>query len=157
MKQLRSSLTSLSWLIKMIILFICYHNFTTFSYHNYQLFKFHHHHYHYHPLYHQQHHHFSFILRLSQHSNNDYSTHHSLKKLSHRYPLSSLSSSSSKTSSSSSSSFQLYQSISPSDEIIDPAIYSSDLYEVLGLLRNASKAQIKDAYWTIASRNHPDR
>ena len=140
----------------MIILFICYHNFTTSSYHNYQLFKFHH--YHYHPLYHQ-HHHFSFILRLSQHSNNDYNTHHSLKKLSHRYHLSSLSTSSSKTSSSSSSSssFQLYQSISPSDEIIDPVIYSSDLYEVLGLLRNASKAQIKDAYWTIASRNHPDR
>ena len=155
MKQLRSSLTSLSWLIKMIILFICYYNFTTFSYHNYQLFKFHH--YHYHPLYHHQHHHFSFILRLSQHSNNDYSTHHSLQKLSHRYHLSSLSSSSSKTSSSPSSSFQLYQSISPSDEIIGPAIYSSDLYEVLGLLRNASKAQIKDAYWTIASRNHPDR
>lgn len=154
MQQLRSSLTSLSWLIKMIILFICYHNLTTFSYHNYQLFKFHYHRYHYHPYYHQ-HHPFSFMLRLNQHSNYDYNTHHSRQKLSHRYHLSSLSSSSSKTTSS--SSFQLYQSISPSDEIIDPAIYSSDLYEVLGLLRNASKAQIKDAYWSIASRNHPDR
>ena len=149
MKQLRSSLTSLSWLIKIIILFICYHNLTTFSYHNYQLFKFHHHRYH-------CHHHFSFMLRLIQHSSYDYNTYHSLKKFSHRHHLSSLSASS-KTSSSSSSSFQLYQSISPSNEIIDPAIYSSDLYEVLGLLRNASKAQIKDAYWTIASRNHPDR
>lgn len=135
----------------MIILFICCHNLTTFSYHNYQLFKFHHHRYHYHPHYHQYHP-FSYMLRLIQQTNYYYSAHHS-QKLSHRSHLSSLSSSS-KTSS---SSFQLYQSISPSDEIIDPAIYSSDLYEVLGLLRNASKSQIKDAYWSIASRNHPDR
>jgi len=45
----------------------------------------------------------------------------------------------------------------PSDEVIDPTIYASDLYDILGLPRNATKSQIKDAYWSIASRNHPDR
>ena len=40
---------------------------------------------------------------------------------------------------------------------IDPAFYQEDLYEVLGLHLNATKVELRDAYWAIAFRTHPDR
>ena len=43
------------------------------------------------------------------------------------------------------------------DEIIDPAVYEEDLYGVLDCSRNASKTEIKEAYWKIAMVSHPDR
>ena len=44
-----------------------------------------------------------------------------------------------------------------SAETIDPATYSVDLYKVLGVSPNATKKELRDAYWTIAFQNHPDR
>ena len=40
---------------------------------------------------------------------------------------------------------------------IEPAVYQEDLYEVLGLHLNATKVELRDAYWAIAFRTHPDR
>ena len=37
------------------------------------------------------------------------------------------------------------------------AEYEKDLYGVLGVSSNSTKEQLRDAYWAIASRNHPDR
>ena len=45
----------------------------------------------------------------------------------------------------------------PSAESITPATYRSDLYGVLGVPRNASREELKKAYWNIVSYNHPDR
>ena len=45
----------------------------------------------------------------------------------------------------------------PSPDAITPATYRSDLYGVLGVSRNASKEDLKKAYWNIVSYNHPDR
>lgn len=42
-------------------------------------------------------------------------------------------------------------------EVIEPAIYNTDFYGVLGITKNASRIEVKNAYWGIASRNHPDR
>ena len=44
-----------------------------------------------------------------------------------------------------------------SDEKIEPAFYSEDLYGVLGVSPNASRDELKEAYWSISSQNHPDR
>lgn len=40
---------------------------------------------------------------------------------------------------------------------IEPTVYQDDLYGVLGLHLNATKVQLRDAYWAIAFRTHPDR
>ena len=42
-------------------------------------------------------------------------------------------------------------------EKIDPAVYSEDLYGVLGVSPNASREELKEAYWAISFKNHPDR
>lgn len=42
-------------------------------------------------------------------------------------------------------------------EVISPVMYADDLYSVLGLQMDASKREIKEAYWKIAAPNHPDR
>ena len=44
-----------------------------------------------------------------------------------------------------------------SNERIDPAFYVEDLYGVLGVPATASREELKEAYWSISSRNHPDR
>ena len=43
------------------------------------------------------------------------------------------------------------------NEVIEPAIYNTDFYGVLGISKNASRLEVKNAYWGIASKNHPDR
>eukprot|EP01035_Chromulina_nebulosa_P021659 gene21659-28027_t len=43
------------------------------------------------------------------------------------------------------------------DEPIVPSVYREDLYAVLSVPRNASKDDLRIAYWSIAARNHPDR
>jgi curved DNA-binding protein CbpA len=45
----------------------------------------------------------------------------------------------------------------PTDESISPTFYQEDLYAVLGVSINATKKDLRDAYWSIASANHPDR
>lgn len=45
----------------------------------------------------------------------------------------------------------------PTTDVIEPAKYRSDLYEVLGILRNTSAKDVKQAYWNIALNTHPDR
>lgn len=40
---------------------------------------------------------------------------------------------------------------------IAPTVYREDLYEVLGLSLNATKIQLRDSYWAIAFKTHPDR
>ena len=45
----------------------------------------------------------------------------------------------------------------PPIENLTPANFSSDLYGVLGVSRSANKDQLRDAYWAIARKNHPDR
>lgn len=45
----------------------------------------------------------------------------------------------------------------PTEDAITPAEYEKDLYRVLGVSSNSTKEQLRDAYWAIASRNHPDR
>jgi curved DNA-binding protein CbpA len=40
---------------------------------------------------------------------------------------------------------------------IAPTVYQEDLYNVLGLSLNATKVELRDAYWAIAFRTHPDR
>eukprot|EP01041_Mallomonas_annulata_P001602 gene1602-3094_t len=47
--------------------------------------------------------------------------------------------------------------VTPTEDTIDPASYTKDLYKVLGVLPNASRTELRDAYWSIASQNHPDR
>jgi hypothetical protein len=42
-------------------------------------------------------------------------------------------------------------------ETIDPAVYRSDLYEVLNVSSSSTQRQIRDAYLVIAVANHPDR
>lgn len=42
-------------------------------------------------------------------------------------------------------------------EAIEPAKYLNDLYGVLGVTKNASAKELKQAYWNIAMRHHPDR
>jgi len=44
-----------------------------------------------------------------------------------------------------------------SEERIEPAIYSNDLYGVLGVSSNATSDELKKAFWSIAAQNHPDR
>jgi len=43
------------------------------------------------------------------------------------------------------------------DEPIVPSVYREDLYAVLSVPRNATKDDLRIAYWSIAARNHPDR
>lgn len=43
------------------------------------------------------------------------------------------------------------------DLSIEPTVYQDDLYGVLGVNINATKVQLRDAYWAIAFRTHPDR
>ena len=40
---------------------------------------------------------------------------------------------------------------------IEPTVYQEDLYGILGLSLNASRVQLRDAYWAIAFKTHPDR
>lgn len=42
-------------------------------------------------------------------------------------------------------------------ERIEPAVYVEDLYGVLGVFPNASREELKEAYWAISFKNHPDR
>jgi len=42
-------------------------------------------------------------------------------------------------------------------ERIEPAIYAEDLYGVLGVSPNASREELKEAYWAISLKTHPDR
>ena len=43
------------------------------------------------------------------------------------------------------------------NENIEPTSYVYDLYQVLGIGSNASKTEIKEAYWRISAQSHPDR
>ncbi len=45
----------------------------------------------------------------------------------------------------------------PTNENITPAYYVDDLYDVLGVSPNATKQELRNAYWGIAFQNHPDR
>ena len=45
----------------------------------------------------------------------------------------------------------------PTGDNLEPAFYERDLYRVLGVAKNASRTELRDAYWVIASQNHPDR
>ena len=47
--------------------------------------------------------------------------------------------------------------VSPSDELITPTIYEKDLYAILGVSKDSTKAEIKQAYLSIVFNNHPDR
>lgn len=40
---------------------------------------------------------------------------------------------------------------------IEPTVYQEDLYGILGLSLNATRVQLRDAYWAIAFKTHPDR
>ena len=42
-------------------------------------------------------------------------------------------------------------------ESIAPTVYESDLYRVLGVQLNATRTELRDAYWKIAYQTHPDR
>jgi DnaJ-class molecular chaperone len=53
---------------------------------------------------------------------------------------------------------RLYETVATSSgPIVLPTVYESDLYGVLGLSINATKVELKDAYWAIAFKTHPDR
>jgi len=53
---------------------------------------------------------------------------------------------------------RLYETVATSSgPIVLPTVYESDLYGVLGLSLNATKIQLKEAYWAIAFKTHPDR
>ena len=53
---------------------------------------------------------------------------------------------------------RLYETYATGTSIsIEPTVYQEDLYGVLGVPMNASKVQLRDAYWAIAFRTHPDR
>lgn len=45
----------------------------------------------------------------------------------------------------------------PTEENINPAFFSKNLYEVLGVSSKASRNEIKAAYMKIVSKTHPDR
>lgn len=45
----------------------------------------------------------------------------------------------------------------PSTDVIEPAKYRTDLYGVLGVPRNATAKELKQAYWNLALSSHPDR
>jgi DnaJ-domain-containing protein 1 len=49
------------------------------------------------------------------------------------------------------------ENVQATDEIIEPAVYVDDLYGALGVAPNASKQELKEAYWALSFRNHPDR
>ena len=51
----------------------------------------------------------------------------------------------------------LRMTASPASESIAPAVYKTDLYGTLGIPRNSTREQIRDAYWAIVAKNHPDR
>lgn len=42
-------------------------------------------------------------------------------------------------------------------ESIAPTVYEKDLYSVLGVAKNSSKSELKQAYLQIVFQNHPDR
>lgn len=45
----------------------------------------------------------------------------------------------------------------PTDDAVTVAVYDEDLYGVLNVATNATKRELRDAYWNIALKNHPDR
>ena len=54
--------------------------------------------------------------------------------------------------------FQLSGTVTtPTGDNLEPAYYERDLYRVLGVAKNATRTELRDAYWVIASQNHPDR
>lgn len=52
---------------------------------------------------------------------------------------------------------RLSPTTSGSELNITPTYYEDDLYKILGLSLNASRAELRDAYWAIAFRTHPDK
>lgn len=53
---------------------------------------------------------------------------------------------------------RLYESYAVGSGIsIEPTVYQEDLYGILGVSLNASRVQLRDAYWAIAFKTHPDR
>ena len=47
--------------------------------------------------------------------------------------------------------------LSAVEDSIMPAVYVTDLYKALGVNKSATKDDLRDAYWSIAAKNHPDR
>eukprot|EP01040_Poterioochromonas_malhamensis_P010611 gene10611-11553_t len=43
------------------------------------------------------------------------------------------------------------------DDILAPAVFREDLYQVLNVPMNSTRKQLKEAYWKIAFNSHPDR
>lgn len=52
---------------------------------------------------------------------------------------------------------RVYGSTATPTESIAPTVYEKDLYSVLGLPKNCSKVELKQAYLQIVFQNHPDR
>ena len=48
-------------------------------------------------------------------------------------------------------------SVTPTTESITPTVYQKDLYAVLGVARNCTKSELRQAYMSIVFNNHPDK
>jgi hypothetical protein len=48
------------------------------------------------------------------------------------------------------------KAVETNDAILS-SFYEENLYEVLNIKSDATKLQVKEAYWSISARNHPDR